>query len=174
MQWIRQQAARPILLILFGLAFVYSQFSIAIILEAANATELLLTLQTTFEVESFTQRLAQADAGQLAAIGEHFEWDAYHPIWYGAFSLCLGALLLNLNGIDSQWNGLLWLAPAMAAADVVENALHVFMLTGDIEVSAVAVFTAGLSATIKWMIVGLYSLTMLALIIRWLSLAQRD
>ncbi|MGM0564890.1 MAG: hypothetical protein ACQES2_11210 [Pseudomonadota bacterium] len=166
MNWARDNLARPILLLVLGGLFAWSQAAMLAILQSGQADGLLIALQTTFSAERFTELTDMATVEQKLALAGHFRLDVLHPLWYGGFALCLGCLLFNLNGISERWHWVLWLAPVMGLCDMLENALHMGLLGGDLAIAPLPVFAAGLFATTKWTIAASYTLVMLGLIPR--------
>jgi len=166
---IRARYATTPVMVLSGLLFLASQISIARILHGGNATATLLTLQTTFCAEAFADVLASLDPDQLAALLGHFTLDFLHPLWYGAFALLITARLFESIGVDRRWNALLWAAPVMAVLDILENLVHLPMIAGSLEVSALPVAFAAACATAKWLLAAGFVLLNTGLIFRLLA-----
>jgi hypothetical protein len=166
MESIRERYATTFLITLSGALFLASQLSIARILHAGNATAALMTLQTTFSAAAFADVLASLGPEQLEALLGHFTFDFLHPLWYGAFALLFTAGLFERSRIGHRWNALLWGAPLMAALDILENLVHLPLITGRIEVSALPVVFAATCATVKWVLAAAFILLNTGLLLK--------
>jgi len=135
---------------LFGLLFVASQALIGFLLHSGNADVLLITLQLTFDADSFGQLLAGMSPEQKQALLNHFYPDFVHPVWYSLFAFYATALLFNRLNVSPRWNWILPLALFMGVLDLVENSLHLPMITGYLAISELPVMLAAACATTKW------------------------
>ncbi len=106
--------------------------------------------------------------GQVSALKGHFVLDFLHPVWYGAFALLLLAWLFERNQVPGRFDVVLWAAPIMSLFDLLENLVHLPLITGHLEASALPVAFAAACATLKWSLAAGFLLLSLALILRML------
>lgn len=113
-----------------------------------------LRMQTTFSSAVFL-RIAHAwnAAGLMQQYFRHFYLDfVIHPILYGVFISSLMAWTFQRKNISARADSLL-LLPFMATAfDLIENNLHLYLLTDLSRLSDVIIFYSGLCSWAKWII----------------------
>jgi hypothetical protein len=169
---VRERFAAPLSITITGAIFLVSQASIAWVLHRGDAALALITLQTTFDPAAFDAVMSSLNHDQVSALKGHFLFDFLHPLWYGAFALLLLAWLFECNRVPGCFNALLWGAPLMALLDLLENLVHLPLITGHLQVSALPVAFAATCATLKWGIAAAFLVLSVALILRMLALGK--
>ncbi len=165
--WIRGKCGHRRVALFFGLLFVVSQGVIYYTIRDLPP-EKLVVLQTTFSKMKFLSIIgAWKLAGVLPQFTAHFYFDFFHPVWYGIFLASLMALALNANEVSRRLDGLLFIPFAAAALDLVENIVHVMLLSDIRTVTDAKIFIGASAACLKWALAGIGVLIVVILAVRW-------
>ncbi|MDY6825132.1 MAG: hypothetical protein SWH68_15265 [Thermodesulfobacteriota bacterium] len=150
-----------------GSLFVCSQVTIYFIIRDLPP-EKLLALQTTFSRETFLSIIgAWKLGGVLPAFKAHFYVDFFHPVWYSVFLASLMAICLNINGIHRKYDILLLIPFAAGFLDLVENTVHVVILSNIAGATRGKILAGALAATAKWLLAGIGILIVAWLTVQW-------
>lgn len=153
---IRARQATPGKIFFWGILFAASQGAILLMLEKAGVAQTLLQLQLTADAQTFITTAAELSDKQMDGLIHHFYLDFLHPLWYGAFTLTFTAWLFNRANLSHGWNFILWGAPLMAVLDLVENAIHLPVLLGQLPANNLTIGAANMAATTKWGLGGVF------------------
>jgi len=147
----RHAIARP--LITAGSLIVYLISQIIILTIVAKLGHDMLGIQTTLSDEKF---LAIARTWESSGLTDtyylHFYLDFFHPLIYSVFLSSFMALAFNRRNISGAWNFMLLLPYLAAAFDLIENGMHVYLLSDLNRVTRGAVLFSGICTNLKWTI----------------------
>lgn len=149
-------------LVLFvALMFCLSQLNLARILGPLEPN--IFALQLAFTPEQFWAVVRAWGSEGVARFQSHFAYDFVHPLVYGA----LGYLLVHRAGLfigRAPWSVHLWASalPLAGLCDLLENALHLYLLVRGPEYTAQWVLIASLAALIKWSLAVAFGVALLA------------
>ncbi|HOW83098.1 MAG TPA: hypothetical protein PK573_11100 [Spirochaetota bacterium] len=147
----RHAIARPI--ITAGSLIVYLISQIIILTIVAKLGHDMLGIQTTLSQEKF---LAIARSWESSGLMDtyylHFYLDFIHPVIYGLFLSSFMALAFNRRSLSGTWNFMLLLPYLAAACDLIENGMHVYLLSDLSRVTREAVLFSGICTNLKWTI----------------------
>lgn len=150
---VRALSRQPLALLFFAVLFVASQASITLVLEPVG-TGHLLRMQTTLSAAEFS--VLAEDLYRRGADGAflgHFYYDWLHPLWYGGLIVLLMARGFERHRWPPARDGLLWLPVLAGLADLVENALHFYMIVDTAHITQGRVLVANGAAWLKWSLV---------------------
>ena len=158
-----------------SLLYVASQANIALMTLPLKPD--VLAFQLTFSATSFWSIVDAWGPSGVALYQAHMPFDMLHPLTYGA----LGVLIVNRTPLFVPFSPAICrfsclVLPVAGAFDLVENSCHLYLLAQGHTAGAWVILLSGSCATIKWTLVGLFSI-MLLLSISWQllkTLAGRD
>ncbi len=127
-----------------------------------------LDLQLTLSKDVFLSIVSRWGDRGVATYLTHFCLDFFHPILYGVFlASAIARLSIKRRTQPSAGIRVLFLLPFAAGfCDIVENIMHVAMLTGFIEISRFAVAFSGAFTWVKWTLAAVSILSIIVLGIR--------
>jgi hypothetical protein len=149
---IREKSTSNLLIAIFGIIYLTSQIIIGLILHQIGTLQ-ALRLQTTLSSDTFKAIASQWMAsGEIEAYYRHFQFDNFHPIWYGIFLSLLIARAFEENHMNSRYNFII-LSPFVAAAcDLFENFMHLYFLADLHRATPVLVALSGTATNLKWLL----------------------
>lgn len=138
----------------FGAIYLASQATIGAILHPMGPAK-FLRAQTTFSRETYLALTAEWErAGLLGRYWAHFWLDFVHPAWYACLLAGLLARGLDRRGLGPRANPLLALPFLAGAMDLIENTVHVHLLSRRPDVSQAAITVGALACNAKWLLAG--------------------
>lgn len=159
---IRQKLGNPRLAILFGCLFLVSQLVIGYIISPLDSSK-LIQLQTTFSVATFQAIIAEWRAYDILYLFfRHQYLDLFlHPIFYSVFLGTLLSLSMDFSNIEDKYNFVLFLPFAAGICDVLENSMHLLLLTHSEFINNFTVKLSACFANSKWILCGVCILLVL-------------
>ncbi len=153
------------LVLIFAIIYVISQVIIAIILHPVGTSN-VFSLQTSFSAEFMRDTLeAWRQSGVLAAYQTHFLLDFIHPAWY-AIALMAGlASVFTRASIPDRWNFFLLFPLIAGVCDLIENISHVMFIGNADAITGAAVAISALAAWLKWILVVVSLVTVIAVLV---------
>lgn len=166
--FLRAETNMRVMLLFFGGLFLVSQVSIAIVVEPVGIGH-FLRLQTTLSVDTFAALVVDMyQRGVAEHYLAHYYYDFVHPVWYAMLLALLLGNGMNLNAVPARFNRLLLLPFLAGFFDLIENALHLYMIIDTANIRAALVWIANGAAIGKWVVVSVGVLAILVLYGRWL------
>lgn len=111
-------------------------------------------IQLTFTQSAYTSVLNAWSAADLARFRGHFAIDFPFLACYGALGYFVSTRTALFRHLPPRAQSLLAIAlPVAAAADAIENALHLYFLYGTAPVAAAPYLAAGVAASAKWLLI---------------------
>lgn len=132
--------------------FVLSQITILYITSQLGSS--FPRLQLTFSAEKFLSIVqAWKSSGLLVTYYRHFYLDyIIHPVLYGIFLSSFMAWTLNRRNYPPELSFLVILPFAATFLDIIENNIHLFLLTHTDDISAGILMFSGACSWLKWII----------------------
>ncbi len=151
---LRQKLANSRLFFIFGCLFLASQLLIAYIISPLDGAR-LVQLQTTFSVTTFQQIIADWESQNLLRFFyQHQIFDLFlHPVWYSIFLGAGLALSMNAAKIAEKYNAVLILPFIAGICDVLENSMHLILITYPDFINTFTVRLSACFASGKWFLV---------------------
>jgi len=139
--------------VIFGLLFIISQLSIAMIISSLGP-ENMLTLQTTFSKEVFKDILEKWGSEGIQTYKKHFYIDFFHPFIYGIFlSSFFAFLTAGLRKKSLKLYLVVFLLPLIAGlCDIIENTLHLILLSNIDNLSEIMIWISAAFCNLKWLL----------------------
>lgn len=164
---IRQKLSNRSLLLIFGVLFVVSQ-SVILYITAPLGSDKLLQLQTTFSVTTFQEIIAEWRAYDILHLYfQHYYFDLFlHPIFYSVLLAVALSMSMDIAKMNNRYNFVLYLPFIAGLGDILENGMHLLMLTNSNLINA---FTVGISAFFtngKWLLCGISLLLIVYFLIK--------
>lgn len=114
-------------------------------------------IQFTFTETGFRRVLDAWQAAGVARFRAHFAIDFPFLACYGALGYFLSTRTVLFRHFSGRTRSLLAAAlPAAAAADAVENALHLYFLHAAVPVVQALYPAAGVAASVKWLLIAAF------------------
>ncbi|MBF0452369.1 MAG: SRPBCC domain-containing protein [Candidatus Magnetomorum sp.] len=153
-----------------GATYVINQLLIIVILGEYGQD--LLRLQTTFDPELFRRILSEWEGAGFAAYKKHFYPDCMHPLIYSFFLASAWAFFTRREGAyPSPGVMVMFVLPFVAGfCDLVENALHLLMISDLEHIPTYMVKAGALVANTKWL---LSSVSILVTLVAYWRYAMR-
>jgi hypothetical protein len=115
------------------------------------------TIQLTYTEAAFRSVLDSWGAEDLARFKAHFVIDYPFLVCYGAFGYLLSRRTRLFHSFTARTTSLLAASlPVAAAADAIENALHLYFVFGTSPMHQAWYFAAGSAASAKWLLIVLF------------------
>jgi hypothetical protein len=122
----------------------------------------IVSLQFSFTESDFKWILGRWQTAGVCRFKAHFAADFPFLVCYGLFGYVLVARTNTLNAVAPRLKSLLiWTMPAAAMADIFENILQLRLLDIKIGLSPIWYAALGAAATVKWLLLVLFVLTLL-------------
>lgn len=106
----------------------------------------VLHMQMTWKASTFAQMLAAWTPEQRQAILSHYNFDFFYPICYSAFFY----YFLKDLGVGAK---LRYFVAAAGIFDIIENILHIFLITHKTELMDFNVSLAATASACKWILI---------------------
>jgi hypothetical protein len=111
-------------------------------------------IQLTFTESAFRSVLNAWRPEDVARFKAHFAIDFPFLACYGAFGYQLSRRTGLFRGFTQRTKSLLAVTlPVAAAADAIENSLHLYFLYGTAPIAQALYFAAGVAASVKWLLI---------------------
>lgn len=138
--------------LIFGILYVLNQAALGAMFSRLGTDPLIL--QITMSKSVFTDVLNRWGADGVTTYLEHFCLDIYHPILYSVFLASAIAALAKKPGAGLSGSlKILFVLPFIAAlCDEIENFMHIFMLTGFLDITDASVAISGAITNTKWLL----------------------
>lgn len=171
---VRTGSAMPSALGFFAVLFLVSQASMMVVLAPVGVAH-FIEMQTTLSPARFVTLVENMyQRGVETAYIAHFYYDWLHPIWYGGLLALLMARGFERRAVPAPRDWLL-LAPFVAGiADLVENALHLYMVVDTANISTTLVLLANGAALCKWAVITACVTTALVMLLKPAAPARKN
>lgn len=171
---IRKKTNKWQFVIVFGILFFVSQMTIAIMLYELGTMQVLL-LQVSLSADSFGSIIKEWNhAALLSVYKKHFYLDFLHPIWYSLFLASFISKTFHLNNTNHKYNYLLLLPFVAGLLDIIENILHLYILSNLNDISKVVVLISGITSNIKWLLVFISIVIILQMLVTYLITKRKN
>ena len=142
--------ARGRIVLIFGVFYVLNQAALMAMFSRQGTDPLIL--QITMSKDVFMDVLTRWGADGVTRYLTHFCLDGYHPILYSVFLASAIALLSKRPGLPPSGSiKIFFVLPFIAGlCDVIENILHILMLTGFMDITGASVAISGSITNTKW------------------------
>jgi hypothetical protein len=111
-------------------------------------------IQFTFTEAGFRSVLNAWRPADVARFRAHFAIDFPFLVCYGALGFLLTKRTGLFQSVKQRTKSLLAISmPVAAAADAIENALHLYFLYSTAPVAQALYFAAGVAASVKWLLI---------------------
>ncbi len=165
--WFRKKGGTRRVAVISGILFVLSQAAIYLVIRDLPPGKLVV-LQTTFSLEKFLSIIGSWKFfGVFSHFKAHFFFDFLHPVWYSVFLASLLAVSFNINNLSEKYNGLLLIPFVAGVLDLVENMVHLVIISDIRTISTTKIYISALAANIKWLLAGIGVLMVAGLFFRW-------
>lgn len=141
------------------LAYLVSQANLARLVGSLEPS--IFALQLSFTAEQFWRVVSAWGAAGVQRYMDHFPYDFLHPLVYG----CMGVVWVRDTRLFEAWPAGLrrfwaWSLPVAAMCDLLENVLHIRLLTSGPGSGSSLVLIAGAAASCKWLLAVLFTLAL--------------
>lgn len=114
-------------------------------------------IQFTFTESAFKSVLNAWGPSGVARFRAHFAIDFPFLATYGALGYLLSKRTRLFRSVTQRAASLLAVSlPVAAAADAIENALHLYFLYGTVPIAEALYFAAGVAASVKWLLIAAF------------------
>jgi len=124
----------------------------------------ILHLQFAFNEQSFKAVLSMWQSSGIARYRSHFPADFLFLAAYGLSGFWFGRERAPAHSGLATY--LTWSLPIAAVADATENALHLVLTSSNASTNTVLYFLSGSAASIKWLGILVFALSLVALYMR--------
>jgi len=137
------------LVALATLAFALSQANLARLLAPLDPS--IFALQLAFTPEAFWRVVDAWGPAGVAVYRAHFAFDNLHPFLYGAFGyLAVSRTRLFSRPAGRLYHGALLALPVAGLCDLIENAIHLWLLAHAHGTGGLLVPLSGTCSLLKW------------------------
>lgn len=165
---LRQKTNKWYLVFVFGGLYLISHIAITLTLRGIDSLQ-FMKVQTTFSADNFREIvLYWNDNGVLEAFRKHFYFDYFHPLWYSIFLAAFMSKVFSLNKVNNRVNFFLLFPFIAGILDIIENSLHLYIISNIENISAIIVVISGTVSNHKWLFVLVSIYVILRMLIRYL------
>lgn len=166
--FVLEKSESNVLLALFAVIYFTSQIIIGSIVHNIGPLN-VLALQTTLCSDKF-KAIASGwiASGEVADYYRHFQFDNFHPVWYGIFLSLLIARAFKISHVHPRFNWFVLTPFVAATCDLFENTMHLYFLADLNRATPVLVAISGLATNTKWILAFAGVVISSVLIGRWL------
>ena len=160
-----------VIVIIATAAYIASQANLARILGPLDPS--IFALQLAFTPEQFWQVIEKWGTNGVSRYQSHFIYDFIHPFIYAALGYVwvryTTLFLAMSNGANKFFAAAL---PVAGLCDLVENSIHVYLLSHGSGFGGNLVLVSGTASSIKWALAAIFIAALVTLGIRasWLTL----